>query len=346
MTLKRYFSILILLCCIGAGLYANPIVAPTIINEFGFTPGGWKIELHIQNYSTEAMWQGLQLDSVLIISTSDTAYIKPGLTATDSTYLVLMNDDLTKDLYIDPNGDLIIFGEYEWFRFGSKPDAMTDIPVVLEPNESIGVYLISSNFYRYYLDSSPTFGAPNDTTDAMGYLSGVVVDSSGNPIAGASAQEYLFNTTADSLTDEFGHFTIRLLSGFSAITIQKNNYENLDPNPFIYPDSTVIDTFTLTRNIQSTTAETGVIRGYFLEQNYPNPFNATTSFTFHLPQETHLEVAIYDLHGRLVEELFQGRHAAGRFAMTWNAENAASGVYYYRIKTPETVLQKKCILLK
>jgi len=346
MKLKRLLFIPFITFFLGAGLHANPVVAPTIINEFGFTATGWKMELHIQTYSGNDETWVIPLDSMRITSMTDTAYIKPGLTVTDSTYVILTNADLTEDLSIDPAGDQIMLWDMGSFSFGSKTENYPDLPIAPEIGESIGVFRTTSTSYKYYIDTSPTFGAPNDTSGAMGYLSGIVVDSTGVGIAGAEVRDWYFGIEADSLTDANGHFRVRLISGTTHIVIQKADYDNAYPSIFVWPDSTVTDTFTLTRIVHATEPEYPVAEGYSLEQNYPNPFNATTSFAVRLPQETHLEVAIYDVHGRLVEQLYQGRHASGQFTMTWNAENVASGIYYYRIKTPESTLQKKCILLK
>jgi len=75
---------------------------------------------------------------------------------------------------------------------------------------------------------------------------------------------------------------------------------------------------------------------FSLRQNYPNPFNPSTTIAYHLPSDAQVTVAVYDVLGSLVKELFNGRADAGHHAVVWNAANrsgaaAASGLYLYRV---------------
>jgi Domain of unknown function (DUF303). len=70
---------------------------------------------------------------------------------------------------------------------------------------------------------------------------------------------------------------------------------------------------------------------YVLEQNYPNPFNPKTNIKFFLPFAGNVKLLIYDMSGRIVAELANGRLNAGEYNIPFKAENLASGVYFYRI---------------
>ncbi|MBI5471624.1 MAG: T9SS type A sorting domain-containing protein [Ignavibacteriae bacterium] len=70
-------------------------------------------------------------------------------------------------------------------------------------------------------------------------------------------------------------------------------------------------------------------RAEFL-QNYPNPFNPSTQIKFDLPEASHVTLAVYDVLGRKVVELVNGQVAEGYHTATWNAVDAASGVYFAR----------------
>jgi uncharacterized lipoprotein YddW (UPF0748 family) len=90
---------------------------------------------------------------------------------------------------------------------------------------------------------------------------------------------------------------------------------------------------------------------YELYQNYPNPFNPRTTITFHTPRDGNLRLTVYDLTGRLVNTLAEGRFPAGRHTVIWdgqkqNGEPAASGVYLYRLVTDQTVLTRRMVYLK
>jgi hypothetical protein len=92
---------------------------------------------------------------------------------------------------------------------------------------------------------------------------------------------------------------------------------------------------------------------FALDQNYPNPFNPTTTIKYQLPNDSKVVVTIYNVIGQVVATLVNSVETAGYKEVTWNAENAASGVYYYRINavsvddpTSTFTYMKKMLLVK
>ena len=85
---------------------------------------------------------------------------------------------------------------------------------------------------------------------------------------------------------------------------------------------------------------------YSLEQNYPNPFNPSTNISFSLKNNSHAALTIYNSLGQKVEELLNKDLSAGNYNLIWNAENFASGIYYYELKTDTKTFFQKMILLK
>ncbi len=85
---------------------------------------------------------------------------------------------------------------------------------------------------------------------------------------------------------------------------------------------------------------------YSLSQNYPNPFNAKTNISFALPEETEVSIRIYNITGQLVETLSPGLLPAGNHNVTWDANDAASGVYFYTIDTGAFTETKQMTLLR
>ncbi|MEE8418381.1 MAG: T9SS type A sorting domain-containing protein, partial [candidate division Zixibacteria bacterium] len=86
---------------------------------------------------------------------------------------------------------------------------------------------------------------------------------------------------------------------------------------------------------------------YFsISQNYPNPFNASTTIQYNLPAVSDVKIDIYNILGRKVETLIQGEQQAGYHQITWDAEDASSGLYFYRIQAGEYAETKKMLLLK
>jgi hypothetical protein len=70
---------------------------------------------------------------------------------------------------------------------------------------------------------------------------------------------------------------------------------------------------------------------YDLSQNYPNPFNPTTEIKFALPTSGQAKLEVYNVLGQNVATLINGQMNAGYHSVTWNAQSAASGVYFYKL---------------
>jgi hypothetical protein len=83
-----------------------------------------------------------------------------------------------------------------------------------------------------------------------------------------------------------------------------------------------------------------------LEQNYPNPFNPTTKISYTLNQPGEVTLKVYDVNGRLVNTVFNGRMAAGAYAYDFDASNLASGSYIYELVTPAGKESKMMTLIK
>ena len=83
-----------------------------------------------------------------------------------------------------------------------------------------------------------------------------------------------------------------------------------------------------------------------LYQNYPNPFNPITSITFELPEDSDVQLSIYNLTGKKVLTLIHEIKEAGRHTIQLNGNNLSSGIYFYALDTPSNKLVKKLVLIK
>jgi hypothetical protein len=84
-----------------------------------------------------------------------------------------------------------------------------------------------------------------------------------------------------------------------------------------------------------------------LFQNYPNPFNPSTKIRYQIPKASDIDLSIYNILGQKIETLVSGSQAPGIYEYEWNAENFASGVYFYRLETDEGIVQtRKLVLMK
>ena len=66
-------------------------------------------------------------------------------------------------------------------------------------------------------------------------------------------------------------------------------------------------------------------------QNYPNPFNPSTTISYELSANSLVTLKIYDILGRQIATLVDGKQTAGVHTVTWNASAYASGVYFYKL---------------
>ncbi|HAC15281.1 MAG TPA: hypothetical protein DCE78_04970, partial [Bacteroidetes bacterium] len=83
-----------------------------------------------------------------------------------------------------------------------------------------------------------------------------------------------------------------------------------------------------------------------LYSNYPNPFNPTTVIPFSLPENTHVNVSVYDVTGRLVSTLTNETYMRGHHQVQFNAAQLSSGVYYYILRTADQQMTGKMLLIK
>lgn len=83
-----------------------------------------------------------------------------------------------------------------------------------------------------------------------------------------------------------------------------------------------------------------------LFQNYPNPFNPETRIRFNLSKSSPVQLAVFDQNGRIVQTLIDKTLSAGSHFIRFNASALASGVYIYRLRTPEGIHSKTMTLIK
>jgi hypothetical protein len=83
-----------------------------------------------------------------------------------------------------------------------------------------------------------------------------------------------------------------------------------------------------------------------LSNAYPNPFNPVTMLTYDVPSEMFISMGIYDVRGRLVDELVNDLREQGRYEVIWNADQHSSGVYMIKMAAGSTVQVQKVMLVK
>ncbi len=93
-----------------------------------------------------------------------------------------------------------------------------------------------------------------------------------------------------------------------------------------------------------------------LLQNYPNPCNPETWVPWALEKSSEVSLSIYSVEGFLIRTIDLGFQRAGRYqtkdkAIYWDGTNqfgdkVANGIYFYTLRTADTVRTRKLIVLK
>jgi protocatechuate 3,4-dioxygenase beta subunit len=86
--------------------------------------------------------------------------------------------------------------------------------------------------------------------------------------------------------------------------------------------------------------------GFTLYQNYPNPFNPVTTIKYHLPLGSEVKLVVYDVFGREVATLMDGKQSAGTHEVKFDAGKLSSDFYLYQLRAGSFVATKEMLLIK
>jgi hypothetical protein len=161
--------------------------------------------------------------------------------------------------------------------------------------------------------------------------------------------------------DAFGSFSGQLLTTDIDMTIGQNlpnnnnyNFKGILDDIRIYdyalPFSEIISLYDISTSTDENLSEQIPGENY-LYQNYPNPFNGQSIIKFDLAQSGEVDLIIYDILGKKIKKLVNKEMAAGSHSIGWNGfgdngEHAASGVYFFELKSAQSIQRKKMIYLR
>ncbi len=81
--------------------------------------------------------------------------------------------------------------------------------------------------------------------------------------------------------------------------------------------------------------------------NYPNPFNPTTKIKYKLSRKEKVKLAVYNILGQELKVLVNNiPQEPGEYEVTFDANDLASGIYYYRLIVGNKIQSGKMILMK
>ncbi len=92
--------------------------------------------------------------------------------------------------------------------------------------------------------------------------------------------------------------------------------------------------------------ELQTVSQFAILDNYPNPFNPSTTISYQLNQSGKININIFDLNGKLIDELVNDFKEMGNYSINWNGSNLANGVYIVKLQSNEFTEMRKITLLK
>lgn len=99
--------------------------------------------------------------------------------------------------------------------------------------------------------------------------------------------------------------------------------------------------------LNSKPREEALLPGALRMTIWPNPGNASFEIRFELARAAVARMCVFDLAGRLVETLTQASFTPGEYALTWNAANHATGIYFVRLDVEGSAgITQKVLLVK
>ena len=135
-------------------------------------------------------------------------------------------------------------------------------------------------------------------------------------------------------------------------TQSNNPYTLLNTSPCALAPCGPVGAFSIDCNFVSGVGDgAGVPLVSRLHANYPNPFNPRTTIKYELNKTGSVELAVFDVGGRLVKRLVNRTVAAGIHETVWEGRDAvgrqaSTGVYFFRLKTDDTIETKRMTLVK
>jgi len=164
----------------------------------------------------------------------------------------------------------------------------------------------------------------------------------------ADSADFSFNSMSDHLSG------YRRIPAYGNMSLQKSfQIDSLPNGKYVYSVQTIDNSFAGSAFAPVDSFEIGGVginhsleKSVTLLSNYPNPFNSTTMITYQIAASNPVSLRIYDLTGKLVDELVNANQNAGSYQVGYNGRQLSSGTYFYQLKCGRESLTGKLLLCK
>jgi len=263
-------------------------------------------------------------------------------------FLAVLRDDWTT-----PNIDEgAVPGDTITFKVNGRVATPSATPIWVQNGAADSVDLAATGIVAITGVDYPgtQLGAPGDT---VRFLVGVRNDGDGLDFYGVSAVSSVGWQTVSPDTFIYANANDTVYVYFDIIipTFPGNDtVDNISFSVFSYLDTSqhVDSTVNLIVSISDVEDDpvAGVPSGFQLYQNYPNPFNPKTTISFTLRSTSEVTLEIYNVLGQQIHSRKLGILPAGDYDVEYDAADAPSGIYFYRLVTDTGAQVRKMVLLK
>ncbi len=113
----------------------------------------------------------------------------------------------------------------------------------------------------------------------------------------------------------------------------------------------ILTWFEIDPGVEETPISDAPISTHRLAQNFPNPVRDVTSISYTVPRTSPVSLRLYDVTGRLVRSLVEGKGEAGNHTVRWDGRDdegsaVAPGVYFYRMVAGDFASTRKMVVLR
>ncbi len=206
--------------------------------------------------------------------------------------------------------------------------------IVIAGTEGVGIWRSTDNGTSWNITS----------TGVSSYYRAFAKDSNGNLYA--AMHNTAFNYKIVQSIDSGKSWNEISSSGLTNMYDSSVTCFAVSPNGYLYAGTAGGKVFRSFQPVTDIKDNFVLPKTYTLNQNYPNPFNPSTRITFTLLHSSTVSLKVFDLLGREVTILKNGREEAGEHTINWDATAMQSGVYFYRLITDGWSEMKKMIFMK
>ncbi len=326
------------------------------LTEDPFQPGIYHTQMQIKGFVGDST-------SFKVKAYPDSLFANTGWEYTPNRWYTIQNDGTTADIpsfipYIIPTliaataSDLKILFQVDMSHAVNRYDSVAIDPSSLEFVGVKGQHSVMGAWVGDWL--------PTDTSASPQNL--LVLNDSGKNGDKVAGDNIWSITVTIPKGDQGGPYLYKYGAFYPGYDTLNNGFHPGDNEMmhddwnhwFIVSDSvTSMDIMDVFGELSTMSTVTGVndhtpaVPGKFtLDQNYPNPFNPTTSIHYSLPNASHVVLRIYNVLGQSVATLVNAEQKSGEYAVTFNADRFASGVYFYSLEAGHFKAVKKMMLLK